>query len=170
MGAGYHGGFGKTKGAKNNETNKLIKDLESNGVKFSKEDIVFITKDKTGQTVWLEKGNSSVGLEHSINGNRRTPGHAKDFEKTFGISKAEIPNYLNKVISNGSVISSGLKNINGRSGFERIYYFDKKYYVLTDIGTNGFIVTAYPIELVNDNFLGYINTVDIFISKLLCIR
>ena len=29
---------------------------------------------------------------------------------------------------------------------QRIYYFDKKYYVLTGIGTNGFIVTAYPIE------------------------
>lgn len=53
--------------------------------------------------MWLEKGNSSAGLEHIINGN-------------------------------------------GRNGFERIYYFDKKYYVLTGIGTNGFIVTAYPIE------------------------
>ena len=53
---------------------------------------------------------------------------------------------LNKVISNGSIISNELKNINGRKGFERIYYFDKKYYILTGIGTNGFIVTAYPIE------------------------
>ena len=53
---------------------------------------------------------------------------------------------LNKVISNGSIISNELKNINGRKGFERIYYFDKKYYILTSIGTNGFIVTAYPIE------------------------
>ena len=35
---------------------------------------------------------------------------------------------LNKVISNGSIISNELKNINGRKGFERIYYFDKKYY------------------------------------------
>lgn len=146
MGAGYHGGFGKTQGAKSNETNKLIKELELGGIKFSKEDIVFITKDKTGQTVWLEKGNSSAGLEHIINGNGRSPGHAKDFEKAFGVSKTEIPNYLNKVISNGSVISNELKDINGRSGFERIYYFNKKYYVLTGIGTNGFIVTAYPIE------------------------
>ena len=146
MGAGYHGGFGKTQGAKSNETNKLIKELEISGVKFSKEDIVFITKDKTGQTIWLENGNSSAGLEHIINGNGRSLGHAKDFEKAFGVSKAEIPNYLNKVISNGSVISNELKDINGRSGFERIYYFNKKYYVLTGIGTNGFIVTAYPIE------------------------
>ena len=29
---------------------------------------------------------------------------------------------------------------------ERIYYYNGKHYVLTGIGTNGFIVTAYPIE------------------------
>lgn len=44
MGAGYHGGFGKTKGAKSNETNKLIKELELGGIKFSKEDIVLLPK------------------------------------------------------------------------------------------------------------------------------
>lgn len=48
MGAGFHGGFAKTQGAKTNETNKLINELERNGVKFRKEDIIFITKDKTG--------------------------------------------------------------------------------------------------------------------------
>lgn len=146
MGAGQHGGFGKTQGAKSNKIDNLINELESNNIKFSKEDIVFITKDKTGQTVWLEKGNSFAGLEHIINGNGRTPGHAKDFEKAFGVSKSQLPDYLHEVISNGSVISNKLKNINGLSGFERIYYYEKKYYVMTGIGTNGFIVTAYPIE------------------------
>lgn len=146
MGAGFHGGFGNTQGARNKEIDDLIKELERNGIKFKKEDIIFITKDKTGQTVWLERGNSSAGLKHIINGNGITPGHAKDFEKAFGISKSQIHKYLNKIISNGSVISNELKNINGRSGFERIYYFNKKYYMLAGIGTNGFIVTAYPIE------------------------
>lgn len=146
MGAGFHGGFGNTEGTKNNKANKLIKELENNGVKFSKEDIVFITKDKTGQTVWLEKGNSSAGLEHIINGTGRTPGHEKDFEKAFGVSREQIPSFLNNVVSRGSVVSNEIKNINGRIGFERIYYFNKKYYVLSGIGTNGFIVTAYPIE------------------------
>lgn len=146
MGAGFHGGFGNTEGARSHETNKLIKELESNGVKFSKADVVFITKDKTGQIVWLEKGNSSAGLEHIINGNGKTLGHGKDFEKAFGVSCEQISSFLNNVVSTGYVVSSELKYINGRSGFERIYYFDKKYYVLAGIGTNGFIVTAYPIE------------------------
>lgn len=51
--------------------------------------------------------------------------NGKNFEKAFGVSKTEIPNYLNKVVSNGFVISNELKNINGRNGFERIYYFEK---------------------------------------------
>ena len=146
MGAGFHGGFGNTEGTKNNETNKLMEELESNGAKFRKEDIVFITKDKTGQTVWLEKGNSTAVLEHIFNGNGKTPGHSKDFENAFGISKEQIPSFLNNIVTKGSVVSNELKNINGRNGFERIYYFDEKYYVLAGIGTNGFIVTAYPIE------------------------
>lgn len=94
----------------------------------------------------VKKGNSTAGFEHIIEENGITPGHAKDFEKAFGVSKVPIPNYLNKVISNGSVVSNKLKSIHGRSGFERIYYFDKKHYVLAGIGMNGFIVTADPIE------------------------
>lgn len=48
--------------------------------------------------------------------------------------------------SDGQVVSNTLKITNGRQGFERIYYYDGKHYVLTGIGTNGFIVSAYPIE------------------------
>ena len=43
---------------------QLIAELEEKGTKFTKEDVLFITKDKTGQTVWLEKGNSGAGLKH----------------------------------------------------------------------------------------------------------
>ena len=147
MGAGIHGGFGTgTKGAQDVQTQSLMKELENSGVKFTKEDVVFVTKDATGQTVWLEKGNKTAGLEHILNGDGKSPGHAEHFEKAFGISKEQIPSFLNKLISSGSVISNQLKIINGRAGFERIYYYNGKHYVMTGIGTNGFIVTAYPIE------------------------
>jgi len=147
MGAGFHGGFGNgTKGAQDTQTQALIGELENSGVKFTKEDVIFVTKDATGQTVWLEKGNSSAGLEHIINGGGKSSGHAEHFEKAFGITKEQIPSFLNKIISNGRVVSNQLKSINGREGFERIYYYNGKHYVLTGIGKNGFIVTAYPIE------------------------
>lgn len=146
MGAGFHGGFGNTEGARDNETNNLIAELEKRGVKFTREDIVFITKDGTGQTVWLEKGNPSAGFEHILNGDGKSPGHAADFEKAFGISRMQIPMFLKNIVSKGQIVSNNLKIVNRRNGYERIYYYEGKHYVLAGIGTNGFIVTAYPIE------------------------
>ena len=108
---------------------------------------MFITKDKTGQIVWLEKGNQSAGLEHILNGNGKSPGHAADFERAVGISRENLPSFLKCVISNGDVISNVIKIVNNRKGYERIYQYNGKHYVLTGIGTNGFIVTAYPVKL-----------------------
>ena len=123
---------------------QLIAELEEKGIKFTKKDVLFITKDKTGQTVWLEKGNSGAGLEHILNGNGHTSGYANDFEKAFGIKRDDIPQYLKKVIECGDIIGEKLKNTGKRVGFERIYYYEGKYCVVTGIGTNGFIVSAYP--------------------------
>ena len=88
MGTGFHSDFGKTEGTKRYEKDELIKEFEKNKIKFNKKDIIFITKDGTGQTVWLEKGSKSAGLEHIINGNEKSPGHAADFKKD------KIPSFL----------------------------------------------------------------------------
>lgn len=125
---------------------KLLQELKRLKVKFTEKDLVFITKDKTGQIVWLEKGNASAGLEHILNGDGKTRGHALDFEKTFGMSREKIPACLHKVVSEGTVVSNKIKIKKGREGYERVYYYDGKHYVLTALGTNGFIVSAYPVE------------------------
>lgn len=148
MGAGIHGGFGMgTKGAQDSQTDSLIKELEKSGAKFTEKDILFVTKDATGQLVWLEKGNKSAGLEHIINGDGKSSGHAADFEKAFGISKDQVACYLNKVISYGKIISNKLVKRGSCEGFERVYYYLGKYYVITGIGTNGFIISAYPKKI-----------------------
>lgn len=121
-------------------------DLEKMGVKFNKGDVIFVTKDKTGQLIWLEKGNKEVGLEHIVNGNGTKPGHALDFKIAFGIEKENIPSYLNHIITNGEIVKNTKKSIGKHEGFERIYYYDGNYYLLSGIGTNGFIVSAYPIK------------------------
>jgi len=144
MGAGFHGGFGGTQGAKDNASAELIAGLEKSGVKFTKENIVFITKDGTGQTVWLETGNASAGLKHILDGDGRSPGHASDFEKAFGVTRDNIPSYLAKVISNGTVVSNKLVKKGSREGYERTYYYEGNHYVITGIGTNGFVISAYP--------------------------
>ena len=74
MGTGFHGDFAGTQGAKDNAAEELIAGLEKSGVKFTKENIVFITKDGTGQTVWLETGSQSTGMQHIISR------HADDFQ------------------------------------------------------------------------------------------
>ncbi len=145
MGAGYHGGFGGTQGARNAESkSQLIAELRSSGTKFSLEDMIFITRDQTGQIIWLEQGSPSAGLEHILNGNGRTPGHADDFARAFGISRDRIPQYLKEVITHGKVVSNEIRTISGRQGYTRTYFYNGNYQIVTGIGTNGFIVSAYP--------------------------
>ena len=139
MGSGISGGYSNTKGA-SSSSEALVKQLEQSGVKFSKKDMVFVTKDKTGQVVWLEKGNESSGLQHIVSR------HANDFQSKHGISKSKISNHLNDVFTSGKVEYSRITQKNGRDGYERLYSHNRKYYLLTGVGTNGYIVSAYPIN------------------------
>lgn len=118
--------------------------MAKNGVKFTKENIVFITRDATGQTVWLETGNNSAGLRHILDGNGISSGHAADFERALGVSREHIPSYLEKVISHGTVVSNKIVKKGSREGYERTYYYEGNHYVITGIGTNGFVISAYP--------------------------
>ena len=139
MGSGSSGGYYNTKGA-SASSEALVKQLEQGGVKFSKKDMVFVTKDKTGQVVWLEKGNASSGLQHIVSR------HANDFQSKHGVSKSQISNHLNDVFTSGKVEYSRITQKNGRPGYERLYSHNGKYYLLTGVGTNGYIVSAYPIN------------------------
>lgn len=37
-----------------------------------------------------------------------------------------------------------IKPIGNRMGYERVYYYEGEHCIITGIGTNGFIVSAYP--------------------------
>lgn len=125
---------------KENEMNAMINMLEKSGVKFIKENVLFVIKDKTNQMIWLEKGNINSGLLHIIKN------HKDNFKKAFNISENEIPNFLKNVMTNSKIVSSKTKIINGKQGYERKYEYNDKYIIVSGIGTNGFIVTAYPRE------------------------
>ena len=122
----------------------LIEELEQSNVKFTLKDIVFVTRDKTGQIVWLETGNSMAGLKHILDGNGKTPGHAADFERAFGVKRDDLPAYLKTVIAHGKIVSDNIVKVGARDGYERVYYYEGKHVVVTAIGMNGFIVSAYP--------------------------
>ena len=46
------------------EKMSFIQELRNRGEKFNEEKMEFISKDATGQIIWLEKGNNFAGLEH----------------------------------------------------------------------------------------------------------
>ena len=117
----------------------LVAELERDGVKFTRKDMLFVTRDKTGQIVWLEKGSVGSGMKHI-----KSRGHDEQIAKAFGIPKAEVGVYLRNVMSHGDIVSSEFKLIGRRMGYERVYYYEGEYAIVTGIGTNGFIVSAYP--------------------------
>ena len=122
----------------------MIDQLTKARVKFNPNYVLFVTKDKTGQLVWLEKGNKDAGLEHILHGNGRSRGHAYDFKKALGLESNQVSSYLQKVITYGSIVSNTIKPVGNRMGFERVYSYEGNYYIVTGIGTNGFIASAYP--------------------------
>ncbi len=117
----------------------LLAELERGGVKFTREDMLFVTRDKTGQIVWLEKGNAGAGMGHI-----KSRGHDEQIAKAFNIPKHEVEAYLRKVVTQGSIVENELKPIGNRMGYERVYHYEGEYCIIAGVGTNGFIVSAYP--------------------------
>ena len=118
----------------------LIAELKKEKVKFNREDIVLIARDKTGQIIWLEKGNDLVGLAHL-----RRRGHIKDLSERFGVTERDVPELIRNIVRDGTVVSNKTVKRHGRDGYERKYEYQGKSVVLAAIGTNGFLVSIYPI-------------------------
>ncbi len=116
-----------------------ISEMEKRGVKFNRTDVVFTARDATGQVVWLEKGNKAAGLVHL-----KTRGHLKQLSKYLGVSESEIPRTLRNIIRDGRVVSDRTVKRGGGVGYERKYEYSGKRIILAGIGTNGYLVTAYP--------------------------
>lgn len=156
MGAGYHGGFGKTTGNSSHEINEqskkkppkekslidknLVSEMERNKIKFTKENLVFTTRDKTGQIIFLETGSESSGLKHI------EQRHTKDFIEKHKIEASQIPKHIYSVFTQGDLEYSRITVKNGKEGFERLYTYNGDCYLLSGVGTNGFVVSAYPLD------------------------
>ncbi len=152
MGAGYHGGFGQTKGSKTHQKaaeekqkknlidSKIVSEMERTHIKFTKENLVFATRDKTGQIVFLETGKDDAGLKHI------QQRHTREFFETFSVKKEDIPIFLYKVVCEGNIVDNHIEIRNGRQTITKVYDYQGNYYILTGVGTNGFIVTARPAK------------------------
>ncbi|GAB2027305.1 T7SS effector LXG polymorphic toxin [Lactovum odontotermitis] len=112
---------------------QLMKELLEKGVKYNPDNVVMTVRAHNGQTLWLEEGNSSAGLKHIISGK------AKNFLER-GISEEEIPEFLKQTL--GTPPYHVGKNPIGP--FADYTVAGKNYRVA--YGTNGFIVSFYPID------------------------
>ncbi len=118
----------------------MLKPLIDAKVKFNADNVLFVTKDKSGQMIWLEKGDDRAGLKHIL------IRHADDFHDKHNVSKDKIASHLNNIISNGNIEYSRIIKRGNHNGIEKLYSYKGMYYLLTGTGTNGFIVSAYPIK------------------------
>ncbi|WP_323170573.1 hemagglutinin repeat-containing protein [Pantoea agglomerans] len=114
-------------------TKSLFKEMTTQGVKFTPENVVGAAKDNSGKIIFLEKGNSKSGLQHIVEE------HGSQFAQ-IGVSEARIPEVLMKAVTDGKIVGyqgSGT----GRPIYEAMIN-GKKYNVAITVGNNGYIVGA----------------------------
>ena len=122
-------------------------ELKKKGVKFTEEDLLFVTKDSSGEIVFLEKGNPGAGLEHIINGNGKenNKGHKDDFINKFSVSEKEIPKIIYDFLVKGTIIYSEPVE---PTGSKKIISY-KNNYISVIVADNGFVVTSNPLKYKN---------------------
>ena len=134
MSKAISGEFSGTKG----EGAALVSQLEASGEKINKADVVAITQDASGKTVWLEKGHLGErpsGLAHIVDA------HGDDFAKK-GITEAEIPQYIMTAVKYGTIVDYQGRG-QGRPIYEFTYEGTTRRIAIT-IGSNGYVVGANP--------------------------
>ena len=128
------GAFSGTKG----EKAALISRLEARGEKVNKNDVIAITRNTSGNIIWLEKGHLGdrpSGLAHIVDA------HGSEFAKQ-GISESEIPQYVMSAVKYGRIVGYQGRG-QGRPIFEFTYEGITRRIAIT-IGRNGYIVGANP--------------------------
>jgi len=120
---------------------KLIQELREKGVKFTEENLEFITKNIDGMIIFLEKGSKTSGLEHIIEGkwNGRI-----DFQNLFNGKIKEMVDNIYKAIKNEKYIK---KTIDSSSRLSYVYKIQttkglREFKIA--VGSNGYIVTLFP--------------------------
>ncbi len=121
------------------EERELIDEVKARGDKISEKDVVFITKDKNGKIVWLEKGHSASegklpsGLVHIKHR------HSSQFNDK-GIPNNLISKVIKKAVKEVKIVGTSGKNrdvyetkVNGRV-----------VHIAITISDNGYIVGAHP--------------------------
>lgn len=122
------------------EERELIDEVKARGDKISEKDVVFITKDKNGKIVWLEKGHSASegklpsGLVHIKHRN------SSQFNDK-GIPNNLISKVIKKAVKEAKIVGTSGKN---RDVYETKVNGRVVHHIAITISDNGYIVGAHP--------------------------
>lgn len=115
----------------------LIAEGLRQGLKISVERVLRIGHDQSGRLVWLEAGDESAGAAHFLRAKRKAEFGGAD------VAESDIVDLVWQAATRGEVV--------GVSGTDRLV-FETKFRgctrrVAVTVGSNGFIVGAYPVSL-----------------------
>lgn len=115
----------------------ILSEMKEEGIKFSKDKIVFAAKLQNGSKIFLETN----AVDHIIQQ------HGSQFKNSLGVEKHQIKGLLCETISKGKLVKSYRHDSHGLEGYRNIYYYKGNYYVAYAISSNGYIETAFPIKI-----------------------
>ncbi len=108
----------------------LVDELVKNGTKITPADVVGTTRMPGGQIAFLERGNSSSGLQHIIER------HGAEFAQA-GIPESKMPAFLMEALENGKLVGQ-----QGRRPVYEVNYEGNTLQVAITMGNNGYVVGA----------------------------
>lgn len=109
----------------------LLDELMNSGEKCNLDEVIVVTKTTDGMLLWLEQGNTKTGLTH-IQGR-----HSGDFASQ-GVD--DIPQLINEILK-----TDPIQKGQNQKGLYADYVLNGNTYRLA-YGTNGYIVSFYPID------------------------
>ena len=116
----------------------LIAEVQARGDKINADDVIGISKDKSGKIIWLEKGTLGgrpSGLKHILDA------HEDNFNSK-GIATTDIADFVLSAVTKGEIIGYQGKGT-GRPIY-KVTYNGKEYKVAVTVGNNDYIVGANP--------------------------
>ncbi|MCL2399814.1 MAG: hypothetical protein FWC91_08750, partial [Defluviitaleaceae bacterium] len=110
----------------------LMEELAQSGVRHNPDDVIMVVRTPDGKLLWLETGNSNAGLKHIVDR------HASDLASK-GIPERDIPKFMQQMLQ-----TSPIRTGAGGSGPFADFQIGNDIFRVA-YGTNGFIVSFYPI-------------------------
>ncbi|CNJ07590.1 putative adhesin/hemolysin precursor [Yersinia rohdei] len=122
-----------TLGKEANTTASLLNEMSSQGIKYSPQNIVQVTKNSDGKIIFLETGSPTSGLQHIIKE------HGSQFTQ-IGVPESQIPNVIMKAVADDKIV--GYQGAgSGRPIYETTIN-GRKYNIAITVGSNGYVVGA----------------------------